>query len=44
MQERIKNLPSDDTIEGSTNFGKFIDYFSTDSSKWIQMINRALEE
>ncbi len=44
MQERIKNLPSDDTIEGRTNFGKFIDYFSTDSSKWIQMINRALEE
>ncbi len=44
MQERIKNLPSDDTIEGSTNFGKSIDYFSTDSSKCIQMINRALEE
>ncbi len=43
MQVRIKNLPSDDTIEGSTNFGKFIEYFSTDDSKWIQMINKALE-
>ena len=44
MQERIKFLPSDDTVEGSTNFGKFIEYFSTDDSKWIQIINKALEE
>lgn len=44
MQKRIKNLPSDDTIEGSTNFGKFIEYFSTDDSGWIQIINKALEE
>ena len=44
MQERIKFLPSDDTVEGSTNFGKFIEYFSTDDSKWIQIINKVLEE
>ncbi len=44
MQERIKNLPSDDTMEGSTNFGKFIEYFSMSDSKWIQMINDSLEE
>lgn len=44
MQERIKFLPSDDTVEGSTNFGKFIEYFSMDDSKWIQIINKALEE
>lgn len=44
MQERIKFLPSDDTVEGSTNFGRFIEYFSMDDSKWIQIINKALEE
>ena len=44
MQERIKFLPFDDTVEGSTNFGKFIEYFSMDDSKWIQIINKALEE
>lgn len=44
MLERIKKLPSDDTIEGSTNFGKFIEYFSTDDSKWIQIINESLEK
>ena len=37
-------LPFDDTIEGSTNFGRFIKYFSTDDSEWIQRINEALEE
>lgn len=44
MQERIKFLPSDDTVEGSTNFGKFIEYFSMDDSEWIQIINKDLEE
>lgn len=43
MRERIKKLPSDDTIEGSTNFGRFIENFTTDDDKWIQMINKNLE-
>lgn len=43
MRERIKRLPSDDMIEGSTNFGKFIEWFSTDNSEWIQTINKILE-
>ena len=43
MRERIKKLPSDDTIEGSTNFGRFIENFTTDDDKWIQMINKKLE-
>ncbi|MCI9006265.1 MAG: hypothetical protein HFH39_13795, partial [Lachnospiraceae bacterium] len=43
MWERIKKLPSDDTIEGSTNFGRFIEYFTMDDSKWIQTINNALD-
>lgn len=44
MRERIKKLPSDDTIEGSTNFGRFIEYFTTDNSEWIHLINKSLEE
>jgi len=43
MRERIKKLPSDDTIEGSTNFDRFIEYFMTDDSKWIQTINNILD-
>ena len=43
MRERIKKLPSDDTIEGSTNFGRFIEYFTMDDSKWIQTINNTLD-
>lgn len=43
MREQIKKLPSDDTIEGSTNFGRFIEYFTTDDSKWIQTINNILD-
>ncbi len=43
MSGRIKKLPSDDSIEGSTNFGRFIEYFASDDSKWIQTINEYLE-
>lgn len=44
MQVRIRKLPSDDTIEGSTNFGRFIEYFTTDDCSWIQTINSILDE
>lgn len=43
MRERIKKLPSDDAIEGSTNLDRFIEYFTMDDSKWIQTINNALD-
>lgn len=43
MSGRIKKLPSDDSIEGSTNFGRFIECFASDDSKWIQIINEYLE-
>ena len=43
MRERIKKLPSDDTVEGSTNFGRFIDCFSSGDSEWIHVINRSLD-
>lgn len=43
MQSRIKKLPSDDSIQGSTNFGGFMECFSSDDDKWIQEINNAIE-
>lgn len=43
MRTRISKLPSDYTLEGSTNFSRFIEFFTTDDNKWIQMINNALD-
>ena len=39
MRERIKKLPFDDTVEGSTNFGRFLEWFSLGDCSWMQMIN-----
>lgn len=43
MQKRIKKLPHDDSIIGSSNFGKFLDYFSQEDDKWICEINDLIE-
>lgn len=42
MKERIKKLPSDDKVQGSTNFGRFLDWFSSDDYEWIRVINQEL--
>ena len=34
----------DDTVTGSSNFGKFIKLFESDDSGWIEEINIKLEE
>lgn len=39
MRERIRKLPIKDTVEGSTNFGSFLDWFSSDDNAWIEVIN-----
>ena len=44
MRERIKQIPWDDTVEGSTNFGRFLDYFSSDEGEWIKTINRIVDD
>lgn len=44
MQKRIKKLLTDDSIKGSSNFGKFMEYFSSDNDSWIQKINNAIED
>lgn len=43
MQERIKKLSQDDSMIGSSNFGKFLDYFSSKEDVWIRKINDAIE-
>ena len=41
--EVIKKVPEDDTIIGSSNFGRFIDYFMNADDGWIDEINKKLE-
>lgn len=38
------DVKGDDTVTGSSNFGKFIKLFESDDSGWIEEINRKLEE
>lgn len=42
MYERVKEMPKDDTIIGSSNFIRFIDYFMNDDYEWINNINEKI--
>ena len=44
MCQRVRNLEADDSVAGSSNFGKFIKLFESDDSGWIEEINRKLDE
>ena len=44
MYNRIKKMKSDDTVIGSNNFDRLVDYLSTDDVTWIEKINTKLEE
>lgn len=44
MCHRISNLELNDSITGSSNFGKFIKLFESSDSRWIEEINKKLEE
>ena len=43
MSHRVRDLDSDDSVTGSSNFGKFIKLFESDDSKWIEEINDCIE-
>ena len=43
MRKRISKLPIDDTVEGSTNLGRFLDWFSSDETVWIKTINKMVD-
>ena len=42
MSRRVKDLDSDDSVTGSSNFGKFIKLFESDDSGWIEEINEKI--
>lgn len=43
MSRRVKDLDSDDSVTGSSNFGKFINLFESNDSRWIEEINEQIE-
>lgn len=44
MFSRICEMENDDTVVGSSNFDKLVKYLSADDDRWINEINRRLEE
>lgn len=44
MCQRVRDLKSDDSIVGSSNFFRFIRLFESDNSGWIKEINGILEK
>lgn len=43
MKSRISRMSSTDTEKNSTNFGRFLSHFESNSAKWIDDINNSLE-
>lgn len=39
MKKRVKALDSNDSVIGSSNFGKYMDFFESVDSEWIEDIN-----
>lgn len=44
MLARVKKMPDDDKLVGSSNFGKFMDCFVSEDIAWVNEINKVLEE
>jgi hypothetical protein len=42
MCQRVKQLEKIDTVIGSSNFGRFMDFFESNDSEWIEKINYKL--
>lgn len=43
MRKRVNNLMLDDTVTGSSNFGKFIKLFESEDCAWFEEINKKIE-
>ena len=43
MRQRVSRLEKIDTIAGSSNFGRFMEMFESDSNVWVDEINTNLE-
>ncbi len=44
MKYRINELETDDSLVGSSNFGKLLAYFESDDASWIRKVNEVLEQ
>ena len=44
MKQRVMALKDDDTVIGSSNFGRYLNWFESKDSGWIEKINTVLEE
>lgn len=42
MRERVCELETEDTVMGSSNFGRFMGLFESSDAKWIDRINNVL--
>lgn len=43
MSKRVNHLDSDDSVTGSSNFGRFIEFFEGEDDRWIEVINKKIE-
>ena len=43
MSRRVKDLDSDDSVTGSSNFGKYLKLLESDDCGWIEEINELIE-
>lgn len=43
MRERVCKLETQDTVTGSSDFGRFMELFESSDTKWIDKINEVLE-
>lgn len=43
MSCRVNNLNLDDSVIGSSNFGRFMKLFESDDSSWIEKMNESIE-
>lgn len=44
MCKRVKRMKNNDSIVGSSNFGRLMDYLTKKDYDWIRIINSILEE
>jgi hypothetical protein len=44
MRQRVSRLENNDTVTGSSNFGRLMELFECDDSVWIKNMNDKLEE
>jgi hypothetical protein len=43
MCQRVSRLEKTDTVAGSSNFGRFMECFESNTSEWIEVINGELD-